>query len=167
MLALIRYCYRNKNLNDLMEITPLCHKALYVHLSYFCVCPFLIQVFPDFLELDLIVGATQDPFPQTNYVYMLACLASCDFFVSSMPLYSIVALQGASVRRSVMLIPIGQLAWNIRNNFVWLFFADSFSPQGPILFTYFDIAIIWPIAAIYAHHFFTAKLVQPDKQKES
>lgn len=158
--AIIQYCHKNKDcsLGDQLEVTPLQRKSLLVHLAYFIGVPIMIEVFPDLSIIDALVGPTDTSFPTTNVQFMLSCLAAENFFVTSTALGMIVMQD--SVPRWSLMAPFAQLAWNLKNHLSWYFLADGLAPQGPLPFALADMVIIWPVVAIYGHHFFTAKKVQ-------
>ena len=153
MGALMHYCRKRKNLQDQLEVTPLLRKALMVHFVYFIGVPINIEVFPDIPGLDSLVG----PFPTStgNVFHMIQCLAAENFFVVSTALGFI--LMQKSVPRWTLMTPYAQIAWNLKNHIDWWFLAGTFSPEGPLPFALADMVLIWPIAAIYSHHFLTAK----------
>jgi hypothetical protein len=154
--ALIRYCQKNKDfsLNDELEISPLQRKALLVHFGYFLFVPILIEVFPDAPGLDILVGPAQTP---SNVLHMVSCLAAENFFVTSAALGMI--LTQDSVPRWSLMTLAAQLAWNLKNHLSWYFLGNMLAPEGPLLFALADMVLIWPITAIYSHHFFTGKKV--------
>lgn len=147
---LYRWC-RTRNLNDKLPVTPLLRKALMVHLIYFIGVPVLMEAFQDAPGLDILVGPAPEP---SNVHFMLSCLAAENFFVTSTALAMI--LTQDTVPRWAMFTPLAQIAWNLKNHVAWLFLGSHYAPEGPLLFALADIVLIWPITAIYAHHFITA-----------
>ena len=118
----------------------------------------MIEVFPDLPIIDALVGPTDASFPTINVQFMLSCLAAENFFVTAAVL-GMIDMQDSAPRWSLM-APFAQLAWNLKNHLAWYFLADGLAPQGPLPFALVDMVIIWPVIAIYGHHFFTAKKVQ-------
>lgn len=161
LASIIRYCQKNNQrfgLNDELEITPLQRKALTVHFLYFVGVPIAIEAFPDAPGLDVLVGPEPSP---SNVLFMVSCLAAENFFVTSTSL-AMILLREDSVPRWALMTPFAQLLWNLKNHVSWFFLGSTFAPQGPLLFALLDMVIIWPIVAIYGHHFVTAKVEKKD-----
>ncbi|CAJ1967430.1 unnamed protein product [Cylindrotheca closterium] len=152
--ALIRYYKKTDgiSLDDEMEITPLQRKAMWVHLGYFAMVPIMIEAFQDLPGLDVVIGSrSTEP---SNISYMMICLASENFFVSCTCLGML--LTQTKVPRWAMMTPISQLAWNLKNHVAWYFMSGTFAPEGPLLFALLDMAVIWPITAVYGYNFLYA-----------
>ena len=176
MGVFIYYCNRrssNKtscNLKADIEITPLMRKALLVHFSYFLFCPILIEAFPDLPGLDVLVGPTQSQPATSNIMHMITCLAAENFFVTSTALGMILLAttndeEQSKVPRWVLMTPLAQLAWNLKNHISWFFMADTFAPEGPLLFALADMSIIWPICGIYGYQFLYGGTSASDEKK--
>ena len=155
--GLVQYCNKNKDcsLNDQLVITPLQRKALLVHFWYFIGIPIQMEVFQDVPGIEFLVGHLPPP---SNVHFMLSCLAAENFFVTSAAL-GMILLQD-SVPRWALMVPFAQLAWNLKNHIAWFFLGNYFAPEGALPFALLDILIIWPIVAVYAHHFVSAKKVE-------
>lgn len=151
MGALIQYCRKKKILDEPMEITPLMRKALLVHFWYFIAIPINIEVFPDVPGFDFLVGTL--PPATTNGFHMIQCLAAENFFVAASSLGFL--LTQSSVPRWALMTPFAQLAWNLKNHLSWFFI--PLAPEGRMPFALVDMILIWPITAVYAYHFVSAK----------
>ena len=155
--AFIQYCRTTKAIdlmNDNIEITPLMRKALLVHFWYFIAIPINIEVFPDVPGFDYLVG-TLPTINETNGFHMLQCLAAENFFVASTAIGFILFQPNSIVPRWTLMTPLAQLVWNLKNHLSWFFI--PFAPEGRMPFAVLDMALIWPITAVYLHFFFTAK----------
>ena len=155
--GLIQYCKKNKeySMNDQLVITPLQRKALLVHFWYFIGIPIQMEIFQDLPGIEYLVG---QPPPPSNAHFMLTCLAAENFFVTSTAL-GMILLQSSAPRWALM-APFAQLAWNLKNHIAWFFLGNHFAPEGALPFALLDILIIWPIVAVYAHHFVSAKKIE-------
>ena len=159
--AFIQYCKNTKaiNWNDDIQITSLMRKALNVHFWYFIAVPIMIEVFPDAVPgLDFLVG-TLPPTTTTNGFHMIQCLAAENFFVTSAALGFL--LTQDVVPRWTFMTPFAQLAWNLKNHLSWFFI--PLAPEGRMPFALVDIALIWPITAVYAYTFFSTNKVTKKK----
>ena len=135
----------------------LMRKALLVHFSYFLLLPILVEAFLDAFGLGVLIGPTPLQLATSNIMHMRTCLAAENFFVTSTAL-GMILLTAAhdkepKVPRWTLMTPLAQLAWNLKNHISWFFMADTFAPEGPLLFAFADMAIIWPICGIYGYQF--------------
>jgi len=153
--ALVRYCTKTDgiSLDDEMEITPLQRKAMWIHFGYFVACPVLMEAFTDAPGISELVGSL--PTESSNVFYMMTCLASENFFVTSTCL-GMLLRQKKSVPRWAMMTPIAQLAWNLKNHVAWFFMSGIFAPEGPLYFALLDMSVIWPICGVYGYNFLYA-----------
>ena len=160
--GLVRYCQKTDGigLEDEMAITPLTRKAMLVHFGYFVALPISIEAFPDAPGVPELIGSL--PTEPSNVFYQMVCLAGENFFVISTALGML--LMKKSVPRWAMMTPIAQLAWNLKNHVAWFFMAGTFAPEGPLYFSLMDMAIIWPITAIYASNFLSGKKATSEKK---
>jgi len=89
---------------------------------------------------------------------MMTCLAGESFFVGA-AIFLLMATQ-TTVPRWVLILPIAQCAYNMKNDLLGVRLGRKFSKFSPIhkpmTFMMLDWILIGAFFAIYIHHFFTA-----------
>ncbi|MCP4778489.1 MAG: hypothetical protein GY880_30095 [Planctomycetaceae bacterium] len=90
-----------------------------------------------------------------NLYWMMTCLSAELFFVAA-AMFLLLATQ-TDVPRWVLILPIAQCAYNMKNDLLWVGFGSVFSPIGKgISIMVIDWLLIGVCFITYIHHFFTA-----------
>ncbi len=131
--------------------------ALIVHGLYFIMLPFSFELMIEKLPFPgcpsrYRFGNVSRP---DNLYWMMTCLSAELFFVGAVT-FLLLASQ-ADVPRWVLILPIAQCAYNMRNDLLWVGFGTTFSPIGKrMTIMAIDWLVIGACFIIYIHHFFTA-----------
>lgn len=126
--------------------------ALIAHAAYFSMLPFLFEGGLDVAGVILdkfgISPGNVPPEPD-NLFWQMTNLCGELFFVTAVAYLLMARL--ASVPRWTLLVPLSQVAYNLKNHLGWLVLFRSFSPtRTPNLFMIADFLFIFPVALIYA-----------------
>lgn len=157
----ILYCLNNNEhyaLSAAVEIGDIQFIALIVHGLYSLVLPFGFELmieklpFPGCAEQYRFGRIPKQP---DNLYWMMTHLCGELFFLGAVMLL-LMASQDA-VPRWVLILPLAQCAYNMKNDLLWVGFGKQLSPvRKPMLFMALDWLIIGVCFMIYIVHFFTA-----------
>jgi len=158
---IILYCLNiggHYSLNAFVQIGTIQFYALVVQGLYFLVLPFSFELMIEKLPMP---GVPQKyrfgkiPKKPDNLYWMMSNLSGELFFVMAVMLLLIASQE--SVPRWVLILPLAQCAYNMKNDLLWVGFGKSLSPEKrPITFMYLDWLVIGICFIIYIQHFFTA-----------
>uniref|UniRef100_A0A7S2CUA3 Uncharacterized protein n=1 Tax=Haptolina brevifila TaxID=156173 RepID=A0A7S2CUA3_9EUKA len=125
--------------------------ALIAHAAYFSMLPFLFEGGLDVANVILdTIGISPGSVPSDpdNLFWQMTNLCGELFFVAAMAYLLMARL--SSVPRWALLVPLSQVAYNLKNHLVWLVLFRYFSPTGtPNLFMLADFLFIFPVSLIY------------------
>lgn len=131
--------------------------ALIVHGLYFLALPFSFELMIEKLPLPGVPAKYRFgkvPERPDNLYWMMSCLSAELFFVGA-TLFLLMASQ-SEVPRWVLILPMAQCAYNMKNDLIWVGFGKSLSPiRKRMTFMWLDWLVIGVCFAIYVHHFFT------------
>uniref|UniRef100_A0A7S2UI64 Uncharacterized protein n=1 Tax=Attheya septentrionalis TaxID=420275 RepID=A0A7S2UI64_9STRA len=145
------YVSRN-SLDTMVQVTKAQRIALIVHALYFVYCVFVFEVL---IDQGPMTDTGTVPEKPDNLFWQMTCLSGEVFFVAATAL-GLMATQSAVPRWS-LLVPMAQVAYNLKNSLIWCLFYKTFSPVGkPIELMKTDAVTILGLTAVYLHHFFTA-----------
>lgn len=157
----ILYCLNNPEsyaLNASVEIGNIQFIALIVHGLYFLVLPFSFELM---LEKLPFPGSPDKyrfgkiPKRPDNLYWMMTNLSGELFFLGAVML--LLMASQTEVPRWVLILPIAQCAYNMKNDLIWVGFGKSLSPiRKPMSFMALDWLVIGICFIIYIIHFFTA-----------
>ena len=90
-----------------------------------------------------------------NLYWMMSCLSAELFFVGA-TIFLLLASQ-TEVARWVLILPMAQCAYNLKNDLLWVGFGNIYSPiRKRMTIMTLDWVLIGACFVIYVHHFFTA-----------
>ena len=144
---------RHIDLEDSVTMSGRLRTALIAHAAYFSVLPLMFESGLDFTGavLDALrPGLSPGAIPATpdNLFWMMTLLAGELFFVATVAYLVMASLH--AVPRWALLVPLAQVAYNIKNSLVWLVLFPYFSPtRTPNLFMLADFLFIFPCALVY------------------
>jgi hypothetical protein len=151
VVAILAFISR-KSLDRMVRVTTLQRAALILHTLYFVYCTFIFEALIDVGAMTTTGAPPQSP---DNLFWQMTCLSGEVFFVAATAL-GFIASQ-SQVPRWSLLIPIAQVAYNLKNSLVWTVLYPYFSPVGkPIELMKTDAVMIALLAVVYLYHFFTA-----------
>lgn len=160
----ILFCLKNSGgyaLDAPVEIGSVQFIALMIHGLYFLILPLLPFGFELMLERLPFPGCPEKyrfgkvPKRPDNLYWMMTNLSAELFFVGAVMLL-LIASQ-TSVPRWVLILPIAQCAYNMRNDLLWVGLGKSLSPiHKTMLVMALDWLIIGACFIVYIIHFFTA-----------
>ena len=132
--------------------------ALIVHRLYFIMLPFSFELminklpFPGSPEKHRFGKVPNRP---DNLYWMMSCLSAELFFVGAAT--CLLLASQTSVPRWILILPIAQCAYNMKNDLLWVGFGKTFSPiRKPMTIMALDWVVIGVCFVIYIHHFFSA-----------
>ena len=157
----ILYCLNNNEayaLSASVEIGNIQFYALIVHGLYFLILPFgfelMIEKLP-FLGTPEKYRFGKIPKRPDNLYWMMTNLSGELFFLGAVML--LLMASQTSVPRWVLILPLAQCAYNMKNDLLWVGFGKSLSPiRKPMSVMALDWLIIGICFIIYINHFFTA-----------
>ena len=144
-------------LDSSVKIGQLQRVALLIQGFYFIILPFGFELMIEKLPFPgcpskYRFGKVSQP---DNLYWMMTCLSAELFFVAA-AMFLLLATQ-ADVPRWVLILPIAQCAYNMKNDLLWVGFGSVFSPVGKgISIMVIDWLLIGVCFITYIHHFFTA-----------
>jgi|GEM_PF-2318627 len=157
----ILYCLNNTEnyaLSSSVEIGNIQFYALIVHGLYFLSLPFGFELmieklpFPGSPEKYRFGKVPKRP---DNLYWMMTNLSAELFFVGAVML--LLMASQTEVPRWVLILPIAQCAYNMKNDLLWVGFGKSLSPiRKPMSVMALDWLVIGICFIIYIIHFFTA-----------
>lgn len=157
----ILFCLNNSEnyaLSSSVEIGNIQFIALIVHGLYFLSLPFSFELmieklpFPGCPEKYRFGKVPKQP---DNLYWMMTNLAAELFFLGGVMLL-LIASQ-TEVPRWVLILPLAQCAYNMKNDLLWVGFGKSLSPiRKPMSVMTLDWLVIGVCFIIYIVHFFTA-----------
>ena len=157
----ILYCLNNPEnfaLSASVDIGTIQFIALIVHGLYFLVLPFGFELminklpFPGSPEKYRFGKVPERP---DNLYWMMTNLSGELFFLGAVMLLLMASQE--SVPRWVLILPIAQCAYNMKNDLLWVGFGKKLSPiRKPMSFMVLDWLVIGICFIIYIAHFFTA-----------
>jgi hypothetical protein len=156
----ILYCLNNENyaLSASVEIGQMQFIALVIHGLYFLILPFSFELMIEKLPFP---GSPEKyrfgkiPKKPDNLYWMMTNLSGELFFLGAVMLLLMASQE--SVPRWVLILPIAQCAYNMKNDLLWVGLGKKLSPIGkPMTFMLLDWLIIGTFFIIYITHFFTA-----------
>jgi len=156
----ILFCLHNENyaLSESVEIGNIQLIALIIHGLYFLILPFGFELMIDKLPFP---GSPESyrfgkiPKKPDNLYWMMTNLSGELFFLGAVMLL-LMASQD-SVPRWVLILPIAQCAYNMKNDLLWVALGKIVSPvRKPMSFMILDWLIIGTFFTIYIVHFFTS-----------
>jgi hypothetical protein len=156
----IFYCLNNENyaLSASVEIGQMQFIALVIHGLYFLILPFSFELMIEKLPFP---GSPEKyrfgkiPKKPDNLYWMMTNLSGELFFLGAVMLLLMASQE--SVPRWVLILPIAQCAYNMKNDLLWVGLGKKLSPIGkPMTFMLLDWLIIGTFFIIYIIHFFTA-----------
>ena len=156
----ILYCLNNENyaLSASVEIGQIQFIALVIHGLYFLILPFSFELMIEKLPFP---GSPEKyrfgkiPKKPDNLYWMMTNLSGELFFLGAVMLLLMASQE--SVPRWVLILPIAQCAYNMKNDLLWVGLGKKLSPIGkPMTFMLLDWLIIGTFFIIYITHFFTA-----------
>jgi len=157
----ILFCLNNSEsyaLSASVDIGNIQLIALIVHGLYFLTLPFGFELMIEKLPFP---GSPEKyrfgkiPKRPDNLYWMMTSLCGELFFLGAVMLLLIASQP--SVPRWVLILPIAQCAYNIKNDLLWVGFGKRFSPiRKPMSVMALDWLIIGVCFIIYIIHFFTA-----------
>ncbi len=155
----ILFCLNNENyaLSASVEIGSIQCIALIIHGLYFLILPFGFELM---LEKLPFPGSPEKyrfgkiPKKPDNLYWMMTHLSGELFFLGAVMLLLMASQE--SVPRWVLILPIAQCAYNMKNDLLWVGFGKQLSPiRKPMSFMLLDWLIIGTFFTIYIVHFFT------------
>ncbi|MGY5451845.1 hypothetical protein ACVFI8_13000 [Agarivorans sp. MS3-6] len=156
----IFYCINNEGyaLSASVEIGNIQFIALIVHGLYFLMLPFGFELMIDKLPFP---GSPEKyrfgkiPKRPDNLYWMMTHLSGELFFLGAVML--LLMASQPSVPRWVLILPIAQCAYNMKNDLLWVGFGKYLSPiRKPMSVMALDWFVIGICLVIYIVHFFTA-----------
>ena len=148
-------------MSESVEIGNIQLIALIIHGLYFLILPFGFELMIDKLPFP---GSPDSyrfgkiPKKPDNLYWMMTNLSGELFFLGAVMLL-LMASQD-SVPRWVLILPIAQCAYNMKNDLLWVALGKIFSPvRKPMSFMMLDWLIIGAFFTIYIVHFFTTKQI--------
>lgn len=133
--------------------------ALIVQGIYFILLPFSFELMIDKLPFPGCPSKYRFgkiPSRPDNLYWMMSCLSAELFFVGA-TIFLLLASQ-VEVPRWVLILPMAQCAYNLKNDLLWVGFGSTYSPiQKRMTIMTLDWVLIGACFAIYLHHFFTAR----------
>lgn len=131
--------------------------ALIVQGLYFLVLPFSFELMVEKLPMPGVPAKYRFgkiPERPDNLYWMMSCLSGELFFVGA-TLFLLMASQ-SDVPRWILILPMAQCAYNMKNDLIWVGFGKSLSPiRKRMTFMWLDWLLIGVCFTIYIHHFFT------------
>ena len=145
------YSARKSQLEAAVQMGGRLRIALLAHAAYFSVLPFLFEGGLDVAGVILdkfgISPGSVPPAPD-NLFWQMSNLCGELFFVATVAYLAMANLN--SVPRWTLLVPLSQVAYNLKNSLLWLVLYKYFSPTGTAnIFMLADVLIIFPLALIY------------------
>lgn len=157
----ILFCLNNNghySLDASVEIGKVQFIALIVHGFYFLMLPFSFELmieklpFPGSPEKFRFGKVPKRP---DNLYWMMTNLSAELFFLGAVML--LLMASQTSVPRWVLILPIAQCAYNMKNDLLWVGLGKSLSPiQKPMLVMALDWLVIGICFTVYIIHFFTS-----------
>lgn len=157
----ILYCLNNTEnyaLSSSVEIGKIQFIALIIHGLYFLILPFSFELMIEKLPFP---GSPEKyrfgkiPKKPDNLYWMMTNLSGELFFLGAVMLLLMASQE--SVPRWVLILPIAQCAYNMKNDLLWVGLGKKLSPiRKPMSFMVLDWLVIGTFFIIYIIHFFTA-----------
>lgn len=145
------YSARKAQLEASVQLDGRLRFALLAHATYFSLLPFMFEggldVAGAVLERFELSPGSVPPAPD-NLFWQMTNLCGELFFVATVAYLVMASLH--TVPRWTLLVPLAQVAYNLKNSLVWLVLFKFFSPTGTAnLFMLADFLFIFPCATVY------------------